>query len=71
MLQHGFMAENSFLVFLHSRIILYYVAMLHFGMPSSADGHLCHSQALGILNNAAMNTDVIFCVDFHVFRIYT
>lgn len=22
---------------------------------------ICHSQALGILNNAAMNTDVIFC----------
>ena len=32
---------------------------------------ICHSQALGILNNAAMNTDVIVCVDFHVFRIYT
>lgn len=52
-------------------MIFYYAAMLHFGMPSSADRHLCHSQALGILNNVAMNIDVIFCVDFHMFRIYT
>ena len=51
-------------------MIFYYAAMLHFGMPSSADRHLCHSQALGILNNVAMNIDVIFCVDFHMFRIY-
>ena len=47
--------------------------MLHFDIPSSVNGHLCHSQDLGILNNAAMNIDVIFCVDmsFYMFGIYT
>ena len=47
--------------------------MLHFGIPSSVDGHLCHSQVLGILNNAAMNIDVIFLCGYvflYVWDIY-